>query len=132
MESGLYNDDIHDSLDDVYHSNNMHEMKVKADLHGIDLHDKDTLIFLIDTTTYHHAYWPHTSKRFTAFKALLRTMKDLPSTVYFRDIVDHVKLEIAEYTLNKLRNNTPGGKQELKNLNQVLGILEKLERKSYE
>ena len=132
MEGGLYSDDIHNGLDDVYHSNSMHEMKVKADLHNIDLYDKDALVFLIDATTYHHAFWPHTAKRFTAFKALLRTMKDLPSTAYFRELVEHVKNEIIEYTLDKWRKNTPGGKQELKNLNQVLNILEKIERKSHE
>ena len=127
MESGLYSDDIHDGLDDVYHSNSMHEMKVKADLHNIDLYDKDVLVFLIDTTTYHHAFWPHTAKRFTALKALLNTMRDLPEKDCFDDIVNVVKSEIAEYEADKWRRSTPGGKQEIKNLKQVLRILEKLE-----
>lgn len=126
MESGLYSYEIHDGLDDVYHSNSMHEMKVKADLHNIDLYDEDALVFLIDATTYYHAYWPHTAKRFTAFKALLRTMKDLPEKNYFDDVVNVVKSEIAEYEADKWRRSTPGGKQEIKNLKQVLRILEKL------
>ena len=127
MESGIYSDDIHDGLDDVYHSNSMHEMKVKADLHNIDLYDKDVLVFLIDATTYHHAFWPHTAKRFTAFKTLLKTMRDLPEKDCFDDVVNVVKSEIAEYEADKWRRNTPGGKQEIKNLKQVLRILEKLE-----
>lgn len=127
MEGGLYSDEIHDGLDDVYHSNSMHEMKVKADLHNIDLYDKDALVFLIDATTYHHAFWPHTAKRFTAFKALLKTMRDLPEKDCFDDVVNVVKSEIAEYEADKWRRSTPGGKQEIKNLKQVLRILEKLE-----
>ena len=127
MEGGLYSDDIHDGLDDVYHSNSMHEMKVKADLHNIDLYDKDALVFLIDATTYHHAFWPHTAKRFTAFKTLLKTMRDLPEKDCFDDVVNVVKSEIAEYEADKWRRSTPGGKQEIKNLKQVLKILEKLE-----
>ena len=131
MEGGLYNDDIHDGLDDVYHSNSMHEMKVKADLHGIDLYDKDALVFLIDATTYHHAFWPHTAKRFTALKNLLRKSRSLPRSKDFNRLKKAVKDRITEVKNNKWSIYTPGGKQQVKNLIQVLDIFKKLE-KDYE
>lgn len=128
MTMAKHDDNIYNSLNDIYHSNSMHEMQVKADLYDIDLYEKDVLIFLIDTTTYHHAFWPHTAKRFTAFKALLKTMKDLPRNRWFDEIVKNVKDKLAEYEANKWRRSIPGGKQEIKNLKQVICILKKLKK----
>ena len=126
--NGTYVDDelSYSALDDIYHSTDMYEMKVKADMHNIDLRDPRAIIYLIDTTAYHHAFWPHTAKRFTAFKALLRSMKDLPAIPGFFKIVEHVNASIEEIDCQNPVMNTPGRRQELKNLQQVLSILNKL------
>ena len=122
----------YDALNDIYHSTSMHEMKVKADLHSIDLNDIDAIMFLVDQTTYHHAFWPHTAKRFVAFKNLLRTMVNLPANPDFQRLVDSVKTSIDERENNRWIRSTPGGKQEIKNLKQVLKILKNLENNSNE
>lgn len=67
----LCNCTYHD-LDVVYHSETKFEMEVNADLQGVDLCNPYVLMFLAKQTTYHHAFWPHTKKRFTAFKNILR------------------------------------------------------------
>lgn len=118
--------DLTCKLDDIYHSTSKHEMQVKADLHCIDLHSRDVLVFLIDTTTYHAAFWPHTSKRFTAFKALLRSMKDLPEHDSFAVVVEKVCHDIYQLEHDVITRVTPGRRHELKNLKQVQAILMKL------
>ena len=60
------------ALNKVYHSESMHEMEVNADLLGVDLCNPYVLLFLAKQTAYHHAFWSHTKKRFTAFKNILR------------------------------------------------------------
>ena len=114
-------------LDDIYHSSSAHEMRVKADLHNIKIDDPNVIVFLIKSTTYHHAFWPHTAKRFTAFKDLLRNMKDFPKDPQFNDVKRVVESEIIDIMTDKWKISTPGGKQEVKNLKQVMRILEKLE-----
>ena len=118
----------YEALNDIYHSNTMSEMQVKADLHNVDLNDVVNILFLIDTTTYHHAYWPHTAKRFVAFKKLLKTLKDLPNDSQFDWMVSRLYNILHEYENNKFKSTTPGGKQEIKNLHQVIAILEKLQK----
>lgn len=118
--------DQQNALNDIYHSNSAHEMQVKADLHCVDLNDIEVVKFLIDTTTYHHAFWPHTAKRFVAYKALLRKSKELVKQKEFNSLVAYVNEEIARIQNDKWRMSIPGGKQELKNLKQVLNILIKL------
>lgn len=116
----------YDVLDDIYHSTSADEMQVKADMHCIELDDPDVILYLIRTTTYHHAFWPHTAKRFTAFKALLRKLKTLPEDPLFNDIKRYVKDSINEILCDRWKKDLPGCKQEVKNLKQVLKILEKL------
>ena len=115
-------------LDDIYHSTSVHEMQVKADLHAVDLADVDVLIYLIGTTTYHHAFWPHTAKRFTALKNILRHSHDLPKSKDFKRLKDNVKSRLDECEHGKWIKSTPGGRQEIKNIKQVLDILDNLER----
>ena len=117
----------YDALDDIYHSTSASEMQVKADLHNVDLHDIDVIVWLLNTTAYHHAFWPHTAKRFTAFKALLRKFKDLPLNSRFNELKRIVDTMICNVTFDKMRISTPGGKQQAKNLEQVRSILERLE-----
>ena len=124
-----FNDDnTSNALNDIYHSSSMHEMKIKADLYGIDLNDVNNILFLIDTTTYHHAFWPHTSKRFIALKNLLRHSHDLPKHKMFLSLKDAVSSRLLECEHGKWIKHTPGGRQEIKNLRQVIDILDKLER----
>ena len=118
----------YEALDDIYHSNSMDEMLVKADLHNVDLNDVVNILFLIDTTTYHHAYWQHTAKRFVAFKKLLKTLKDLPNDSQFDWLMTRVCNTLHEHELNNFKRTTPGGKQEIKNLRQVIAILENLQK----
>ena len=118
-------------LDDIYHSTSVAEMKVKADMNCVDLHDIDVLVFLIDTSAYHHAFWPHTAKRFTVLKNLLRKSRSLPQSKDFNRLKKAVKDRITEVKNNKWSIYTPGGKQQVKNLIQVLDIFKKLE-KDYE
>lgn len=113
-------------LNQIYHSEDMHEMLMKADLYCVDMHDKIVLCYLIETTTYHDAYWPHTAKRFIAFKNVLKQLHCLPSMPDFNLLVNHVK-DMIEFRKNYPYKNTQGRKKELKNLKQVLDILHKLE-----
>ena len=105
-------------------------MLIKADLYNIDLYDPYVLMFLIKTTTYHHAFWPHTAKRFYAFKKVLKSLKNLPRDPKFIDILNYVSNTIDEYEHNMFRQSTPGGRQETQNLKQVMDILVNLEKNS--
>lgn len=116
-------------LDDIYHSDSVHELQIKADMHCVDLNDIDVLIFLIDTSAYHHAFWPHTKKRFTAVKSLLKKSHSLPQSKDFERLKRAVKDRVIERKSSKWCIHTPGGKQEVKNLMQVLDIFNKLEAK---
>ena len=113
-------------IDAIYHSNSMDEMKVKADLYAIDLNDVDVLLALCDTTTYHHAFWPHTKKRFTAFKNLLRYEKSIEEASRSIKFSFEVKRALDAY-LHEQKDLylTPGRRQEIKNLKQVLEIVAK-------
>ena len=115
-------------LDKVYHSESMHEMQVNADLQGVDLCNPHVLLFLAKETAYHHAYWPHTAKRFLAFKSILRRNKDVRKSlrdgIFMEMLAKH--LSVVDFDIgNDLMYDTPGRKQEIKNLKQLVGIVEK-------
>jgi len=117
-----YND-----LDAVYHSETMHEMEVKADLYGVDLCNPYVLMFLAKQTAYHHAFWPHTKKRFTAFKNILRCNKSVKRSfgdMKFYALVAGMLDEMLKTKDNPLYR-TPGAIQHLKNVKQVVEIVEK-------
>ena len=114
-------------LDKVYHAESMHEMEVNADLLGVDLCNPYVLLFLAEQTTYHHAFWPHTKKRFIAFKNILRrnrlvrkSLEDMKFYVLISSKLD----EMMKYK-DHLLYSTPGRMQELKNVKQVVEIVEK-------
>lgn len=114
-----------DYLNDIYHSNDSNEMLIKADLYNIDLNDMQNIEFLIDTTAYHHAFWPHTAKRFVAFKDFLRNYSNL-KIEDIGSLISYVNMKIDEIKNDKWKVSIPGGKQEMKNLQQVEKILLKL------
>lgn len=114
-------------LDKVYHSESMHEMEVNADLLGVDLCNPYVLLFLAKETAYHHAFWPHTKNRFIAFKNILRrnrlvrnSLKDMKFYALIFGKLD----EMMKYKDHSLYS-TPGKMQELKNVKQVVEIVEK-------
>ena len=115
------------AFDKIYHSESMHEMLCKADLYGIDIADFELLSYLARTTSYHHAFWPHTKKRFYAFKNLLKHLckklvKEKPETI---DKLHSAILKCLNSILsNSWQASTPGGQQEIKNLEQLIGILQ--------
>ena len=116
-----------DYLNDIYHSNDSNEMLIKADLYNIDLNDMQNIEFLIDTTAYHHAFWPHTAKRFTAFKNILRHNK-----IVRMSLVDCIFFVLAIKARDDISHNinanplwsVPGKKQELANWKQIVEIVE--------
>lgn len=114
------------ALDSVYHSESLDEMKINADLHNVDLCNSYVLFYLACTTTYHHAFWPHTAKRFAAFKSLLRhdnNVRKAISTdngVLWTLLMDKFKSIDAN-----MNSTTPGLKKQWKNLKQIIGIVEK-------
>ena len=114
-------------LDKVYHSESMHEMEVNADLLGVDLCNPYVLLFLAEQTAYHHAFWSHTKKRFTAFKNILRrnrlVRKSLEDMKFYALISGKLD-EMIKYKDHPLYG-TPGRMQELKNVKQVVEIVEK-------
>ena len=114
-------------LDKVYHSESMHEMEVNADLLGVDLCNPYVLLFLAEQTAYHHAFWQHTKKRFTAFKNILRrnrlVRKSLEDMKFYTLISGKLD-EMMKYKDHPLYG-TPGRMQELKNVKQVVEIVEK-------
>ena len=115
------------NLDKVYHSESMHEMEVNADLLGVDLCNPYVLLFLAKQTAYHHAFWSHTKKRFTAFKNILRrnrlVRKSLEDMKFYALISSKLD-EMMKYKDHPLCS-TPGRMQELKNVKQVVEIVEK-------
>ena len=116
-----------DALDKIYHSNTMNEMRVNADLERVDLNDIDVLMFLIDQVTYHHAFWSHTKKRFTALKTLLRNDSSIESSSRSKELYDRVMKrynELKDDISNLAVMRTPGRRQQLKNYECVLKILE--------
>ena len=115
------------NLDKVYHSESMHEMEVNADLLGVDLCNPYVLLFLAEQTAYHHAFWQHTKKRFTAFKNILRrnrlVRKSLEDMKFYALISGKLD-EMIKYK-DHLLYGIPGRMQELKNVKQVVEIVEK-------
>lgn len=115
------------ALNKVYHSESMHEMVVNADLQGVDLCNPYVLLFLAEQTAYHRAFWPHTKKRFTAFKNILRrnsrVREALQDFAFYSLVVDKLK-QIESQMINPLYS-TPGGQKEIENLRQVISIVEK-------
>ena len=117
------------ALDSVYHSESMHEMKINADLHGVDLCNPYVLFYLACTTAYHHAFWPHTAKRFTAFKSLLRYDANIRRAIALDDgvlwtpLMD--KFKPIDSAMNSNIYTTLGRKKQWKNLKQIIDIVEK-------
>ena len=116
-----------EELDKVYHSSSMNEMRINADLQKVDLCNAYVLLFLTIQTAYHHAFWPHTAKRFTAFKNILRKDNAVKSSLedgkllnMLEELLAYEEVKEMEYSLN----NVPGRKQELKNIKQVISIVE--------
>ena len=114
-------------LNKVYHSESMQEMEVNADLLGVDLCNPYVLLFLAKETAYYNAFWPHTKKRFTAFKNILRRNKLVRKSL--EDMKFYVLISSKLNEMMKYKNHplysTPGIKQELKNVKQVVEIVEK-------
>lgn len=128
----LLNDEtgcLFNALNDVYHSESSEEMLVKADLNCVDLKDPKVLLWLTMQTAYHQAFWPHTAKRFNAFKNILRRRKDIREAIKtndFKDILQKYFDAFAnEYQANPLWQ-VPGKKKQLKNLKQMLDIVKKI------
>ena len=117
-----------DVLDKVYHSESMHEMEVNADLQGVDLCNPHVLLFLAKQTTYHHAFWPHTAKRFLAFKSILRHNKNVRESLKDGKLLtmlnDHLEAMLIKYNSNRV-HDTIGRRQEIKNMRQVVSIVKK-------
>lgn len=117
------------ALDSVYHSESMHEMKINADLHSVDLCNSYVLFYLACTTAYHHAFWPHTAKRFTAFKSLLRYDANVRRAIALDDgvlwtlLMD--KFKSIDYAMNSNIYTMPGREKQWKNLKQIIDIVEK-------
>ena len=115
-------------LNKVYHSESMHEMEVNADLLGVDLCNPYVLLFLAKQTAYHHAFWLHTKKRFTAFKNILRHNKSIKESLKDMKFYALICRELDEM-LKKYKGNSlysiPGLKKEQKNIEQVINIVEK-------
>lgn len=116
-----------DAIDQVYHSSSMHEMRVKADVLGIDLCNQYILFYLARTTAYHDAFWPHTKKRFIAFKTLLRKDKTVRKALLDGQLLARLKDLRTSMLLDMSDpiNITPGYKKELKNIAQLVQIAEK-------
>lgn len=118
----------YDALDKVYHSSTLAEMQVTADLMGVDLRNPYVLWFLAKQTAYHHAFWPHTARRFIAFKSLLRRDKRVRAAIA-SDSTFYVMLqELYDSENNVFKNSvyhTPGKRQQIKNLEELLQIVEK-------
>lgn len=115
------------NLDKVYHSESMHEMEVNADLLGVDLCNPYVLLFLAEQTAYHHAFWPHTKKRFIAFKNILRRNRQVKESLQdfaFYSLIDSKLKQLESQTDNPLYF-TPGGSKEIENIQQVISIVEK-------
>ena len=117
------------ALDDIYHSTSVSEIRIKADLHGIDLDDVNVLLHLIVTTVYHDAYWPHTHKRYIALKRLLRSGKGIEHASRSQELYSYVK---KEYDTLLDPNNpfyyinaTLGRKQQKQNYAEILSIISK-------
>ena len=115
-------------LDKVYHSESMHEMEVNADLLGVDLCNPYVLLFLAKQAAYHHAFWSHTKKRFTAFKNILRHNKSVKESLkdmkFYALIHGELDKMLKKYKGNSLYG-IPGLKKEQKNIEQVVEIVEK-------
>ena len=112
-------------LDNIYHSESPEEMKIKADMYNIDLNDIEALKFLIETTTYHAAFWPHTKNQFKAFLRLLKNDKTL-TNIRSKEFIRWVENEFAnleyEYHNNPIYR-TPGRIDEISNYGKVLNII---------
>lgn len=119
---------MNNALDDIYHSNDMYEMKLKADLHGVDLDDIDVIKFLANTTAYHAAYYPHAIKRFDAFKQLLKANTSIVHNEHLSELMTTIARRINEL-LHEVIRPTPGAIQYAKNLHEIFDILRRKIRK---
>ncbi len=117
-----------EQLDFVYHSNSAYEMRMNADLVCVDLDDVDVLFFLICQTTYHHAYWKHTAKRFYALKQLLKSGKGIEGALASSELLSRTVRQYEHKCVKPCESyctayRTPGEKQLKKNFEQVIDIL---------
>lgn len=110
-------------VDDIYHSESPYEMKVKADMFGIDLNNADVLKYLIKTTTYHDAFWPHTKQRFESLLWLLKNDNTL-TTTHTDDFIKWINDEINELGDETSYSYSPPGKfDEFQNYRKVLNAI---------
>lgn len=117
-----------EELDKVYHSESRHEMEVNADLQGVDLANPHVLLYLAKETAYHHAFWQHTAKRFLAFKNILRYNKCVRASLKDGQLLSMINVyfdAIVACYCDDPMYDTPGHRQEMKNLKQVINIVEK-------
>lgn len=117
-----------DALDKVYHSESMHEMEINADLYGINICNPHVLFFLAKTTAYHYAFWPHTSKRFLAFKNILRKNKAVQKSLkngILKALLDERLTALIEWSRDDPIQCISGKKQEIKNIRQIIEIINK-------
>ena len=119
--------ELHD-LDKIYHSESAKEMRINADLMLVDLCNPYVLCFLAHTSAYHHAFYSHARRRFTAFKDLLRHDKEVRKSIVADK--NHVFCRLLVRELNRVERGltrwpNPGGMQYCKNLQQVLNIVKK-------
>ena len=117
-----------EALDKVYHSESRHEMEVNADLQGVDLTNPHVLLYLAKQTAYHHAFWPHTAKRFLAFKNILRYNKQVRASLKDGQLLSMINIHfdaIVAWYCDDPIYDTPGHRQEMDNLKQVISIVEK-------
>lgn len=116
------------AIDKVYHTETMYEMAMAADMEHVNLNDVDVLVCLIVKMVYTAAYWPHTIMRFKALKNLLRFNKSIVEasrSSRLHSIVVEI-LTSAVSALDEMPGhfNTPGHRQKIKNIRQVLKAIE--------
>lgn len=108
------------------HSDDMYQLMINADMLNVDITNPYVLMALVELTTYHASFWPHTANRFEAFKDMLKNdiaMQEAIKSNKFKDMLEcYYENWIADFEATS-NWNSPGRDGEKKNIEEVMTIV---------
>ena len=106
------------------------EIGINADLYGIDLNDIHVLEQLMKMLVYKDSFWPHTHKRYIAFKDFLRHDIMHKSAIVSDELYKFAENKIEETAKLLSEHNIPGYRHKLRDYREILKILDKRRSKA--
>lgn len=118
-----------EDLNAVYKSDDMFSMMINADMHKVDITNPYVLMSLVELTTYHASFWPHTAKRLEALKDILKNDTRIQDAIKSNGFKDMLKCYYENWLADAEATptwNTPGRAGEKKNIEDIVAIVNSL------